>query len=143
MDLKPYLVCFLVNLGAAIVSTQSFYEASRVLEQFKICRKFDLSKRPEWLTFKLPKNFDFIDKMIKSKKFDQNSSLGAVLAASLDEDLFDLPFKLKQKVRKTKKSTLSESTSDVNMNDEVLNYWNLAKQLKAKSESKDVDHFVN
>ena len=65
--------------------------------------------------------------MIKSKKFDQNSSLGAVLAASLDEDLFDLPFKLKQKVRKTKKSTLSESTSDVNMNDEVLNYWNITK----------------
>ena len=72
--------------------------------------------------------------MMQQKPFDQNSSLGTVLSASYDENIFKLPFKLLQKSRNMRRSTLNESNSDVNHADEVLNYWNLAKELKVKAE---------
>lgn len=104
------------------MSTSCLYESSRVLESFRVFQKFNLKEKPQWLMFKFPKDFDFIDKLIANPPFESNSSLGSVLASSFDSTIFDIPYLLRKRVERMRRSRAYPATGD-NTATEVKNYW--------------------
>ncbi len=121
------MVNIIITSGAAFASTARFYESSRIIETFKVFEKFKLSNKPEWLLYQLPKDFSFIDKLIQNSPFQAESSLGTVLAASLNTDYFDLSYGIKKRISRLNRASIDPLIGDKNESTGFNNYWELGK----------------
>ncbi len=62
----------------------------KLLETFGIVKTFDLSSQPEWLTYKFPADFSFIDYFISSPRFNEKSNSEDIMSTSYIDGVFGL-----------------------------------------------------
>lgn len=94
------------------------------MKTFKILPEFSVKNFKNWLTFEFPKNFEFIDYLMNNPQFNSNSKLGTVLSVSLNEMIFELPYRLSKRVARLQESEcdLKASSTEILQDSQFANH---------------------
>lgn len=104
-----------------------------------IFQEFNVRNFKEWLTFEFPKNFVFIDFLINNPQFNCNSKLGTVLSVSLNDAIFELPYRLSKRVERLKTLQPDIKNTEITSSGTLVNLKNvIADNLKVHKADKAI-----
>lgn len=101
--------------------------------------EFQVKNFRDWLTFEFPQNFEFVDFLINNPQFNCDSKLGTVLSVSLNDAIFELPYRLSKRVERLKNLPAEEKSKEILSSGMPANYKTVYGTILSNYKQTDKD----